>query len=202
MCPVGFGLELTGKLRGLLRFLELSPGKVRLWLGNKYLILVVGLALSFVIGLPFLGYLYPPALLGREAHNGVTVMFDRAEEGVLGFSAAGLTLASWFLLGIALMEILFGPRLWCRSLCPGGAVYSLLGKFRLVRLQRHPDACTLCGDCVTACEMGLNPMTDKTGMECDNCGDCIKSCGDHALGFHLPGWKPKRMAAPERETVS
>ena len=39
-----------------------------------------------------------------------------------GFSAAGLTMASWFLLGIALMELGFGPRIWCRSLCPGGAV--------------------------------------------------------------------------------
>ncbi|MCP5115425.1 MAG: hypothetical protein GY953_31745, partial [bacterium] len=71
------------------------------------------------------GYLYPPAMLGREAHNGITVFFDRAETGFLGFTAAGLTVASWLLLALVLAEIAFGARFWCRSLCPGGAVYNL-----------------------------------------------------------------------------
>lgn len=185
ICPVGFLLELSGKLRGVLRFLELKPGRVRLWPGDKYLVLGLGLAASFVIGLPVLGYLYPPALLGREVHNGVTVMFDRAEEGLLGFSAAGLSIASWFLIGIALVELAFGPRLWCRALCPGGAVYAALGRFRLIRVRRNASRCTECGECVLACEMGLSPMTDRTGIECDNCGACVASCPDDALGFVL-----------------
>ncbi len=181
ICPVGFGLELSGKLRSVLRFLEIKPGRARLWYGNKYVLLVLGLFLSLLFGVPFLGYLYPPALMGRELHNGVTVMFDRAEDGLLGFSAVGLTLAAWFLLLIAVVEILFGARLWCRSLCPGGAVYSLLGRFRVLRVVRSSDRCTKCGACAVACEMDLNPMIDKTGMECDNCGLCISSCNDDAL---------------------
>ncbi len=185
ICPAGFLLELSGKLRRLLGMLELKPGKVRLWHGNKYVILAVGLAISFVVGLPLLGYLYPPALVGREAHNGVTVLFDRAEEGRLGFSAAGLTLASWFLLAIALVELGFGPRLWCRSLCPGGAVYTLLGHRRVVNVERNPLNCTQCGSCVLACEMGLSPMTDRIGSECDNCGKCVADCPDDALHYVL-----------------
>jgi len=185
ICPAGFLLELSGKLRRLLRFLELRPGKMRFWTGDKYLVLALGLAISFVIGLPVLGYLYPPALVGREAHNGITVMFDRAEEGLLGFSAAGLTMASWFLLAIALVELAFGPRLWCRSLCPGGALYALLGRWRLVRVERTPARCTQCGGCVLACEMGLSPMTDQIGAECDNCGKCVADCPDDALHYAL-----------------
>ena len=185
ICPVGFLLELNGRLRRVLRFLELKPGNVKLWAGNKYLLLGIGLSVSMIVALPILGYLYPPALLAREIHNGVTMMFDRAEEGLLGFSAAGLTLASWFLLGIASVELAFGPRLWCRSLCPGGALYALLGSRRLLRVRRKEDSCTRCGQCVVACEMGLSPMTDFTGSECDNCGKCVESCGDDALGFGL-----------------
>lgn len=191
ICPAGFLLELSGKLRRLLRVLELKPGKARLWHGDKYVILALGLAGSFVIGLPLLGYLYPPALVGREVHNGVTVLFDRAEEGRLGFSAAGLTIASWFLLAIALVELAFGPRLWCRSLCPGGAVYTLLGRRRLVNVERTPEDCTKCGGCVLACEMGLSPMTDEIGSECDNCGKCVADCPDDALHFRL-----RRGASP------
>jgi len=185
ICPAGFLFELSGKLRRVLRMLELRPGKVRLWHGNKYVLLALGLAVSFVVGLPLLGYLYPPALVGREVHNGITVLFDRAEEGALGFSAAGLTIASWFLLGIALVELGFGPRLWCRSLCPGGAVYTLLGRRRVVNVERTPENCTQCGSCVLACEMGLSPMTDRIGGECDNCGKCVADCPDDALHYVL-----------------
>jgi ferredoxin-type protein NapH len=187
ICPVGTLLEANGFLRRVLRFLELKPGKASLWAGNKYVLLGLGLALSLAVGLPILGYLYPPALLAREAHNGVTAMFDRAEDGLLGFSAAGLTVASWLLLGIAMVEVAFGARLWCRSLCPGGALYALLGHFRLVRVERRPEDCTSCGQCVVACEMGLSPMTDFTGIECDNCGKCVAECGDDALAFRLTG---------------
>jgi ferredoxin-type protein NapH len=190
ICPVGFFLELTDKLRGVLRFLEIAPGKAHLARANKYLLLFVGLGAALMFGIPFLGYFYPPALLGREVHNGITVMFDRAEEGFLGFSAAGLTLASWFLLGIAVVEIGLGARMWCRSLCPGGAVYALLGRWRLVRVGRDSSKCTKCGECVMRCGMGLSPMTDAMGMECDNCAVCISHCPDNALGFHLPGWRP------------
>ena len=192
ICPAGTLFELGSGLRRCLRFLELKPGRVRLWYGNKYLILGAGLALSLAVGLPVLGYLYPPALIGREAHNGITVMFDRAEEGLLGFSAAGLTLASWFLLAILMMELAFGARIWCRSLCPGGAVYTALGALRLVRVRRAPDQCTKCGECVVACELGLSPMTDRFGSECDNCGKCVARCGDDALGFHLPRLRRER----------
>jgi polyferredoxin len=195
LCPAGFLFEITGSLRRLLRFLEVSPGRARLWHGNKYVLLGLGLAVSFVIGLPVLGYVYPPALIGREAHNGITMMFDRAEDGLLGFSAAGLTIASWFLLAIALVEVVFGPRLWCRSLCPGGALYALLGRYRLVRIERSPDNCTTCGECVLSCAMGLSPMTDKTGMECDNCGACVAACGDDALGFRLLDLRSPRKEA-------
>jgi len=195
ICPAGFLLELSGKLRGVLRALELKPGRVRLWHGNKVLILAVGLAASFAVGLPLLGYLYPPALVGREAHNGITVLFDRAEEGLLGFSAAGLTLASWFLLAIALMELAFGPRLWCRSLCPGGAVYTLLGRRRALNVERAPESCTRCGSCVLACEMGLSPMTDQIGGECDNCGKCVAECPDDALHYVL-GRRKTRLEVP------
>lgn len=195
ICPVGFGLEITGKLRKVLRFLEIKPGRTPLWDGNKYVLLVGGLLITAVFGIPFLGYLYPPAMLGREAHNGITVFFDRGEEGLLGFTGAGLTIASWLLLAIALLEIAFSARFWCRSLCPGGAVYNALGAARLIRVKLEDAKCTRCAECIPVCEMGLNPMSDPLGIECDNCGECISHCPEGALEFRWPGRRKQEVVS-------
>ena len=70
-------------------------------------------------------------------------------------------------------------------MCPGGGLYSLLGKIRVTRVKRVADKCTLCGDCVVVCPMGLVPMQDVMGVECDNCGLCVSSCNDDALGYSI-----------------
>jgi ferredoxin len=40
--------------------------------------------------------------------------------------------------------------------------------------------------------MGLNPMKNQMGIECDNCGVCISACNEAALGyaFGLPLPRP------------
>ena len=187
ICPVGTLLEWTDGLRRRLRKLDMRPGRVKLWSGDKYLVLAVGLGLSFAIGLPLLGSFYPPALLGREVQSGWAVFFDRGDAGLTGLTAAGLSLAAWFLILIVLVEVALAPRLWCRALCPGGALYALLGAGRLVRLRRTASTCTDCGDCNVHCGMGLDPMRDRTGIDCDNCGVCIAHCPEGSLEFGLLG---------------
>ncbi len=183
ICPAGLLFDLGAKLRGVLTFLELRPGRARVTRAAKYVVLAAGLATAAWLGLPFLHAVYPPALMGREAHGWVNALFDRAEGGQLGLAAAGLSAASGFLLALVLLEVFVAPGLWCRSLCPGGALYSLLGRFRIVRVRRDASRCTPCGICNQACPRALRPMNDVTGMECDNCGVCIDVCPDRALAY-------------------
>lgn len=183
VCPMGLLLEMTDKLRRALRWLELRPRDVQVSRATKYVLLVVGLGLSALVSLPVLGYAYPPALLGRELHDFVFGLFDHAEMGAFGFWLGGLTWMSLVLLGIAVLEITLSRRWWCRYVCPGGALYSVLGWFRLVRVQRNAAACTACGLCNKACHLGLKPMQDAMGPECDNCGLCISNCADDAIGY-------------------
>lgn len=90
---------------------------------------------------------------------------------------------SLLLAAIIAMELTISRRWWCRYLCPGGALYSLLGWARLVRVQRKAALCDQCGTCVEVCPMGLAPMQDRFGLECDNCALCISNCPTSALDY-------------------
>lgn len=186
ICPAGLLFDAGAKIRtGLRKGLELKPMNARIPPRTKYVLLGAGLLATLLTGTAVLHYIYPPAMFGREANGFVGAMFDRAESGKPGWAWAGLTGAS-VLLGILLVvEILVAPGLWCKALCPGGALYSLIGRFRLLRVKRKEAACTDCVVCDRACPRGLLPMTDRTGMECDNCGVCIDVCPTRALGFRL-----------------
>lgn len=185
ICPMNLLLEMTDKLRRVLRFLEVKPLDFKLSFTTKYVVLVVGLALAALFSVPVLGYIYPPAVIGREIHALVWGFFDRAELVAAEFWMGGLTILSSFLLFIVVTEVALSRRWWCRYLCPGGALYSLLGRFRPVRVRLVAADCTGCAKCVPACHMGLNPMRDRMGMECDSCGLCMAQCEPGALKVSL-----------------
>lgn len=187
ICPMGFLLELTDKLRAVVRFLEIRPRDLKPSRATKYGVLLAGLILAAVLSVPVLGYIYPPAIVGREAHDVVFAFFDRAEMGRFGPWAGGLSWMAALLVGIVLFEVLVSRRWWCRYVCPGGALYSLIGWARPVRVELDVDRCTQCAQCVAACPEGLNPMKNRMGLECDSCGECIASCDDDALRIGLGG---------------
>ncbi len=198
LCPVGLMLELTDKLRRVLRFLELPPKNVRMARATKYALLGAGIVLSAALSIPVLGYVYPPAILSRELHGVVFTVFDRAELGRQIHWSAGLTWMSLLLLGIVLFEMTISKRWWCRYVCPGGALYSLIGALRPVRVKLDQAACTDCALCTAACPMGLNPMKNQMGPECDNCGVCITACKEGALGY---GLRLPRLRRPSEKRV-
>ncbi|MCH7808352.1 MAG: 4Fe-4S binding protein [Planctomycetes bacterium] len=171
ICPGYLLFELTGKIRKLLRIAEIQPGEVRFSHANKYIFLVAGLGLTAVTSAPLFALLYPPAVISRAIHAWV---FGTALTGML------------VLLGvIVVFEVLVSPRWWCQTMCPGGALYALIGWARPLRVKLKAEACTGCRACIPVCEAGINPITESTSIECDNCGVCIRHCGDGALSFGL-----------------
>ena len=180
---MGFILEVTDKFRKFLKYLELKTYNIRFTRNTKFAMLIVGLTSTALLSVPILGYVYPPAIISREFHDLIFTLFDRAEAKLLGFTFVGLTWMSFILLGIIVFEVFISRRWWCRYVCPGGGLYILLGIKRPVRVQLSESKCTHCVDCVVACPMGLNPMNNEMGAECDNCGACISSCHDDALKY-------------------
>jgi ferredoxin len=101
---------------------------------------------------------------------------------VFGTALTGMTV----LLGVIVaVEVFVSPRWWCQTVCPGGALYGLIGWIRPVRVKLNKVACTGCMDCIPVCDAGINPITQSSSIECDNCGVCIHHCGPAALVFTI-----------------
>ncbi len=132
---------------------------------------------------PLFVLIYPPAVISRAAHAWV---FGTALTGTV------------VLLGIMVaVEVFVSPRWWCRTVCPGGALYGLIGWIRPVRVKLKKASCTGCMDCIPVCEAGINPITQSSSIECDNCGVCIRHCGPAALVFTIG--LPDAFSKPSRD---
>jgi ferredoxin-type protein NapH len=171
ICPATFLYELNSNLGFLLARAGLPVARRRFDRRFKYLVLALGLAASATAGATLFAAIYPPALLGRELFYSIT----------LGGSGGGAV----FFAVTLLLDLLVARRGFCRYLCPGGALYSLLGRYRLLRIRREVTHCNDCARCDATCEFGLAPMRDGFGQECNNCTACIAACPTDALRFTL-----------------
>ncbi|MBF0583160.1 MAG: 4Fe-4S binding protein [Magnetococcales bacterium] len=171
ICPATFLYEINDKVRNALRRLGLLSSGKRWDLRLKYLVLAMGIGLSTVLGTVVFSAIYPPVIVGREIQYWIT------DNGM----GVGLT----FFLITLLFDLLVTRRGFCRYLCPGGALYSLLGRYRLFRIQRQVARCNDCTLCDKVCQFALQPMRDGFGQECNNCTACIAVCPTQALTFHV-----------------
>lgn len=169
ICPATLIYELNETLAGWLWRAGVPLGDRKFDRRTKYLVLGVGVIISVFLGSIAFAAIYPPAIIGREIYYAIA-------QG--GFGAG----AVFFLLTI-LFDLMVARRGFCRYLCPGGALYSLLGRYRLFRIKRIVETCNDCRKCNVVCEFNLDPMHDDFGQECNNCMACIAVCPTDALTF-------------------
>ena len=97
-----------------------------------------------------------------------------------------------------LVGCVFIFRLFCRFLCPLGALYGLFNKISVFGIKVDNSKCTHCGLCHAECKVDIRHPGDQ---ECVSCGDCVSVCPTKAIQ-----WKgPKIFLAPnegaKQETV-
>lgn len=167
ICPADLLFEIANRIRDLAGI----KTDVRFARVTKYGVLGLGIVAALLLGTQVFAEIYPPRIVSGELYLWITF-------GVFGAGA-------WFFLVIVAFEMFVSRRFWCRYICPGGALYSLLGRWRVLRLQLVESSCTGCSLCNNVCEFGLEPMAGRMGQECNNCGLCVRSCSRDALVWKL-----------------
>jgi ferredoxin-type protein NapH len=167
LCPYRPLHALSEAARTGLARLGFRPPDLRMDRATPFAILAGVLGLTAVSGAVVAPLVYPPAILGREIFRWVFF-------GSVGFGAVAIGL-------IFLFETLVSRGGFCNYVCPGGALFRLVGLASPVAVRRDPELCTDCGTCDEVCSLRQSPMTDGLDSGCERCGSCVAACPTAAL---------------------
>ncbi|MBT7857181.1 MAG: 4Fe-4S binding protein, partial [Nitrospinaceae bacterium] len=171
ICPINTLLEGIDLLRS--RLLPRLGLKTLDWAAPRWLKWVLflgGVSVSVVMDIALWAQLLPHVQIGRD-------IFSLIFFGTLTAGASVLAV-------IIFAELFLSRRIWCRSLCPTGAVLGFIGALAPLRLRKALLACrTGCTACTGACPMALNPAEPIAQAECLNCGICLSVCPEELLSL-------------------
>lgn len=197
LCPFGLVQDLLYKIKTP----KVKKGKVTRALSYlKYVLLGV-----FVIALPiiynyllkfpvptFCKYICPIGTL----EGALPLLINPFNE--LTVENLGL-LFSWkfTLMLIILTSSIFIYRVFCRFLCPMGALLGLFNRFSVLGITVNEEKCNHCGKCVRDCKMDVKKVGDS---ECIVCGECKNGCPCHAIDYKA--LQRAIMKEPENKALS
>ena len=82
-------------------------------------------------------------------------------------------------------------RVFCRFICPLGALYGLFNKISILGIKLEKPKCIDCGLCISKCKMDITEVGDH---ECINCGECVSVCPTKAIS-----WRGGKIVLPPDE---
>ena len=192
LCPFGLVQELLYKIPT--PKLKKSP-VTRLLSYLKYVILVF-----FVFLIPityafkdtplpaFCKYICPAGTI----EGGLILLSNKVNASY--FSMLGPIFTWKFLMMVSIVVgSVFAFRLFCRFLCPLGALYGLFNKISFFGVKVNMDKCTRCNLCVSHCKLDIHQVGDQ---ECISCGECIDVCPTKAIS-----WKGGRITLKANEGI-
>lgn len=107
-----------------------------------------------------------------------------------------LSITGAVVIGVLLIGSIFVRNLWCRYLCPYGALMGLAALASPLRIRRTAEACIDCGKCAKVCPANLpvDKLVQIRSAECLGCLECVAACpAENALamktaGKTVPAW--------------
>jgi NosR/NirI family nitrous oxide reductase transcriptional regulator len=92
------------------------------------------------------------------------------------FARVGTT-AMWIGLGLLLLATVFVRNLYCRFLCPVGALLGVISNLTVFKIKRWSE-CKTCKICEKTCEWGAIRGPEIVKSECVRCDDCERLYAD------------------------
>ena len=192
---------------------RIESNRYKRWQTWKYLVLIAGLVAA-CFGSAALGWIDPFSLLVRSfglsflpAINVVArAIFTPLEHSHIPVvKATGGTIHSilqvlvldlrqphyqqGLILGLLFIAILAMSlrvtRLWCRSICPLGALLGFLSRWSILGLHKDAATCNNCNRCLLNCQGGDDPVGGVPWhkSECLMCMNCVGACPHESLQF-------------------
>ena len=182
LCPFGFLQELLHKIKT--PKLKKSP-VTRILSWAKYVILVFFVFIVPIIyalrdvPLPaFCKYICPAGTF----EGGIGLLSNKVNASYFSMLGPLFTWKFLLLVSIAVGSV-FIFRLFCRFICPLGALYGLFNRFSIFGIHVDQGKCTHCDLCVSHCKVDIRHPGDQ---ECISCGECIGTCPTKAIYWGGP----------------
>lgn len=179
LCPFGLIQDLLYKIKTP----KLKKNKLtKIFSYLKYVILVL-----FVVVLPliyafkdfplpaFCKYICPAGTLG----GAIGLLINPENTEMFGMLGPLFTWKFVLLVGF-IMGCVFIYRMFCRFICPLGALYGIFNKIAILGIKLDRPKCVDCGKCISTCKMDIREVGDH---ECIGCGDCISVCPTQAISY-------------------
>lgn len=171
VCPVNLVLEAVDFLRKKIRPNQKLPEQV-LPRRTKVYVAAAVLVLSAVLSVPVFEVLSPISFINKGL--------------VFGSLVGGITFVA-----IILVEVGWGHRVWCRSICPLGGFYQVVGKIGFMNVHINHETCINCKSCRKACLCDpevLEPAIEGSASavcagDCMLCGKCVDACPTGSLSI-------------------
>jgi polyferredoxin len=121
------------------------------------------------------------AVLGMSAED--ITAFVRSPYGLVAdvkmldfFRHVGTTAA--VVLAVLVIGSVFVQNLWCRYLCPYGALLGLVSMLSPTRVRREADLCIDCAKCAKTCPslLPVDKVITVKSAECTGCLECVSIC--------------------------
>lgn len=179
LCPVGLGQELLYKIKTP----KLKKSRATRVLSYfKYVLLI---ALVIVVPLVYFApgfceFICPAGTF----EGGVGLLSNKTNRGLLAILGPLFTW-KFMLLVLIVVGSIFVFRIFCRFLCPLGALYGFFCRIALLGVKLDKNKCTDCGLCIGVCKMDTKRVGDH---ECIQCGECISVCPSKAIS-----WKGSKL---------
>ena len=104
--------------------------------------------------------------------------YNQAADLKMFYFFADISQTALIVIAVLFILSIFIRNLWCRFLCPYGALLGLISFLSPHKIKRNPVSCIDCGLCAKACPSNIK--VDKVitvwSDECSTCMNCVDAC--------------------------